>query len=67
MANIFLISHIFLLFHLPKGSSNKSAKYEKLEKYWSYCTQNRAVTNAYRRGILEKHQKIVRALCIKET
>ena len=24
----------------------KSAKYEKLGKYWSYCTRNRAITNA---------------------
>ena len=47
MANIFLVSHILLLFHSPKGSSNKSAKYEKLGKYWSYCTWNRAITNAY--------------------
>ena len=42
MANIFLLSHILLLFHSPKGSWNKSAKYEKIGKYWSYCTQNRA-------------------------
>ena len=47
MANTFLVSHILLLFHLPKGPWNKSAKYEKLGKYWSYCTRNRAVTNAY--------------------
>ena len=47
MANIFLFSHILLLFHLPKGSWNKSAKYEKLWKYWSYCTWNHAITNAY--------------------
>ena len=26
IANIFLVSHILLLFHLPKGSWNKSAK-----------------------------------------
>ena len=47
MANIFLVSHILLLFHSPKGSWNKSAKYEKLGKYWPYCTPNRAITNAY--------------------
>ena len=47
MANIFLASHILLLFHSPKGSWSKSAKYEKLGKYWSYCTRNRAITNAY--------------------
>ena len=41
MANIFLVSHILLLFHLPKGSWNKSAKYEKLREYWSYSTRNR--------------------------
>ena len=46
MANIFLVSHILLLFHSPKGSWYKLAKYEKLGKYWSYCTQNRAITNA---------------------
>ena len=43
MANIFLVSHILLLFHSPKGS----AKYEKLGKYWPYCTRDRAITNAY--------------------
>ena len=42
MANIFLVPHILLLFYL-----NKSAKYEKLEKYWPYCTWNRAITDAY--------------------
>ena len=47
MANIFLVCHILLLFHSPKGSWNKSAKYEKLGKYWPYCTRNRAITNAY--------------------
>ena len=47
MANIFLVSHIFLLFHSPKGSWSKSSKYEKLGKYWPYCTRNRAITNAY--------------------
>ena len=41
MANIFFVPHILLL------AINKSAKYEKLEKYWSYCTQNRAITSAY--------------------
>ena len=41
------VSHILLLFHLPKGSWNESAKYEKLGKYWSHCTGNRAITNAY--------------------
>ena len=45
MANIFFVSHNLLLFHLPKGSWNKSAKYEKLGKYWPYCTRNRAITN----------------------
>ena len=46
MANVFPVFHILLLFHSPKGSWNKSAKYEKLGKYWSYCTRNRAITNA---------------------
>ena len=27
---------------------NRSAKYEKLGKYLSYCTGNRAITNPYR-------------------
>ena len=26
---------------------NKSAKYEELGKDWSYCTRNRAITNAH--------------------
>ena len=38
---------ILLLFHSPKRSWSKSAKYEEFEKYWSYCTCNRAITNAY--------------------
>ena len=33
--------------HSSKGLWNKLAKYEKLGKYWSYCSQNRAITNAY--------------------
>ena len=41
MANIFLVSHILLLFR-----QNKSAKYEKLGKYWPYCTRNHGITNA---------------------
>ena len=47
MVNIYLVSHILLLFHWPKGSGNKSAKYEKLEKYSPYCTRNRPITNVY--------------------
>ena len=46
MANIFLVSYTLLLFHSPKGSW-KITKYEKLGKYWSYCTRNHAITNAY--------------------
>ena len=36
---------------------NKSAKYEKLGKYWPYCTRNRAITNTYMllRDILNKN------------
>ena len=30
-----------------KAQQTKSAKYEKLEKYWSYRTQNCAISNAY--------------------
>ena len=44
MANIFVVSHILLLFHSPKGSS---VKYEKLRKYCLYCTRNRTITNAH--------------------
>ena len=47
MANIFPVSRILLLFHSPKGSWNNSAKQEKPEKYWSYYTRNRSITNAY--------------------
>ena len=47
MANTFLFSHILMLFHSPKGLLNKSAIYEKLGKYWSYCTRNCAKRNAY--------------------
>ena len=27
----------------------KAARYEKLRKYWSYCTRNRAITDAYKK------------------
>ena len=47
MVNIFLISHILLLFHSPKGLGNKWAKYEKPGKHWPYCTRNRAITSVY--------------------
>ena len=46
MANIFLVSHILLLFHFSKGLWNKPAKLEKLRKHWSYYTRNRTITNA---------------------
>ena len=46
MANIFHVSRILLLCYSPKGSWNKSANYEKLGKYWLYCTRKRAITNA---------------------
>ena len=59
IANIFLVSHILLLFHSPKGSWNKSAKYEKLGKYWPYCTRNRAITNAYLKNSLITHQRLL--------
>ena len=36
LANIFLVSHILLLFQ-------KVAKYEKLGKYFSYCARYRAI------------------------
>ena len=38
-------SYFLMLFHLPKSSQNKSAKYETLGKYCSYCTKRRAITN----------------------
>ena len=44
MANIFRISHILFLFNLPQDYWNKSANYEKLGKYWPYCTRNCAMT-----------------------
>ena len=47
MANIFLVSHTLLLFHSRKDSWNKSAKYEKLGKYWPFCSRNGAITNGY--------------------
>ena len=40
MANISLVSRILLLSNLPKGSSNKLVKHDKLEKYLPYCTRN---------------------------
>ena len=53
MDNIFLVSHILLLFHSPKSSWNKSAKYEKLGKYCSYCTQNQAIIHIFWERYLE--------------
>ena len=49
------LSHVYLAQYgqyFPRFSnfaviSNKSAKYEQLGKYWSYCTWNHAITNAY--------------------
>ena len=41
VTNIFVVFHVLLLY------INKSAKYEKRTKYWSYCTWNRATTHAY--------------------
>ena len=35
MANVFFVSHILLLFQLPKHSQNKSAAYEKLGKFYT--------------------------------
>ena len=37
----------FIVFLPPKGSWNKSTKYEKFGKYWPSCTPNRAITNTY--------------------
>ena len=36
-----------LLFYAPESLSNKSPKYKKLGKYFSYCTRNHARANAY--------------------
>ena len=47
LVNIFFVSHILFLFHWPKGCWNKLAKYEKLRKYWPYCTRNHAITYSY--------------------
>ena len=45
LINIFLVSHIFLLFNLPKGSWNKSTKFGKIGKYCQYHTQKCEITN----------------------
>ena len=41
----------FLIFYCYftrlKAREISPAKYEKLGKYWLYCTRNRAITNAY--------------------
>ena len=67
MANIFLVPHILFLFHSLKGSWNKSAKYEQLGKYWPYCTQNLAITNAYvRKTTITLHKPINRCLKAKK-
>ena len=48
MVNIFLVSsQIMMLLLLSKGLWNDYAKYEKLEKYRSYCTQNREITRVH--------------------
>ena len=60
MVNIFLVSHILLLFQQNmRNSENRSAKHEKLGKYWSYCTRNHAITNAYFVLIVEKMNEII--------
>ena len=50
LTNIFLVSHILLLFHLPKSSWNKLRNRRNL--YFPYCTRYRAITTAYRSMIL---------------
>ena len=47
MVNISLICYILLLFHSPKSPWKRLAKFEEFGRYWSYCTRNRAITNAY--------------------
>ena len=42
-----------------RNSENRSAKHEKLGKYWSYCTRNHAITNAYFVLIVEKMNEII--------
>ena len=52
MLAISQLSHVYLAQYgqyFPRFSYfafNKSAKYEKLGKYWPYCTRNQATTNA---------------------
>ena len=43
IANIFLVSYIFLLFR----KFSKSTKHKKPIKYWSYCIRNCTITNVY--------------------
>ena len=43
LADMFLVSHILLLFL----SSKEGSTYEKLEKYLPYCTRHRAITTKY--------------------
>ena len=47
IVNIFHVSHISFFFQSTKGSWNKSEKYEKQGKYWSYCTRRRTIANTY--------------------
>ena len=49
MAKFLLNFHILLLIPSQQGWRNTLAKYEKLRKYWSYCTLNFAITNIYLR------------------
>ena len=44
LADIFPVSHILLLLHSPNG---KLAKYEKLGKYFPYCTRHRVIAATY--------------------
>ena len=47
MTNVSLVSHILLLFQLPKKLVEQIAKYEELEKHLLSCTQHRAKTSTY--------------------
>ena len=50
MTDVFLVSHILLLFHLPEGSWSKLKNMKNSENvttsFWSYCTWYFALTSA---------------------
>lgn len=65
MAYITPVYHILMLFHWLKGSWNKPAKYKKLQKYCSYCTDNHAITNVCFFALNEFHNEIYTKKCLQ--